>query len=171
MWAMPTSILALTYWLHLAATIVWLGGLATLPLIVWPGLTRTPGDETHQTLLDDIERRFWPLANVSLVVLIITGTLQMGDDPHYSGLFKIDSPWAIGMLAKHIVIAGIVVASIALQWSVQPALDRAALLARRGDTQGKDEEAGLRQQARRLILLSLALGVLVLAFTAFITAL
>src|SRR5947199_8041127 len=34
---MPTWILALSYWLHMIATIVWVGGLALMALVVWPG--------------------------------------------------------------------------------------------------------------------------------------
>lgn len=168
---MPTPILALIYWLHLCATVVWLGGLAALTLIAWPGLIRQPADEAARAVLDAIERRFWPLANVSLAVLIVTGTLQMGDDPHYTGFLKVESPWTVGLLAKHVIIAGIIVASIALQASVQPALGRAALLARHGDARSKDEEAALRRRARQLTLLSFGLGILVLMLTAFITAL
>lgn len=168
---MPTLILALNYWLHLVATVLWLGGLAALALIVWPGLLHKSADGLPAETMDAIERRFWPVANVSLATLIITGTLQMSEDPHYRGFLKIDSPWAIGLLAKHIVIGGIIIASIALQWSVRPALDRAALLARRGDAEARAEEAALRRRSRQLIWLSLGLGVLVLMLTAFITAL
>jgi uncharacterized membrane protein len=172
MWAMPTFIiLTLIYWLHLIATVIWLGGLAALALIIWPGLIQKPGNDPSRSVLDAIERRFWPLANVSLVMLIVTGTLQMSVDPHYKGFLTIDSPWAIGLLAKHIVIVGIIVASVAIQWSVQPALERAAMLSRRGDAAGQKEEAALRRRTRQLTLVSFGLGILVLMLTAYITAL
>lgn len=171
MWAMSTLTLALIYWLHLIATVIWLGGLAALALIVWPGMLQKSGEDPARGVLDAIERRFWPLANVSLVMLIVTGTLQMSDDSHYKGFLRIDTPWAIGLLAKHAVIGTIIVASIAIQWSVQPALDRAAMLSRRGDTAAKQEEAALRLRARQLTLFSFGLGILVLMLTAYITAL
>lgn len=168
---MPTLILALNYWLHLIATVLWLGGLALLSLIVWPGLVVKPGEEAPNAFLDAVERRFWPIANVSLVVLIVTGMLQMSGDPHYHGMLKIDSPWAIGLLAKHVVIAGIIVASVVLQSSVQPEVERAVLLALKGDASARQEEAALRRRARLLTLASLGLGLVVLMLTAFITAL
>jgi uncharacterized membrane protein len=168
---MPTPILALIYWLHLTATVIWLGGLASLTLVVWPGLIRRPRDEAHQVLLDAIERRFWPLANVSLVLLIVTGTLQMGDDPHYAGFLKVGSPWTIGLLVKHVVIAAIVIVSMALQGSVRPELERIDLLVRRGDGQASRKQAALRRRVNQLTVLSFGLGILVLMATAFITAL
>lgn len=168
---MPTLILALNYWIHLVATVLWLGGLAVLSLIVWPGLLRQSAEGLPSQTMDAIEGRFWPIANVSLAALIITGTLQMSDDPHYNGFLKVNSPWAVGLLAKHVVIGGIIAASIALQWSVRPAIERAALLARRGDAEARAEEAALRRRSRWLTWLSLGLGGLVLMLTAYITAL
>ena len=34
---MPTWVLALSFWLHMVATVVWIGGLALMALVVWPG--------------------------------------------------------------------------------------------------------------------------------------
>jgi uncharacterized membrane protein len=63
---MPTPndwILALSYWLHLIATIVWVGGLALMALVVWPGARAVlgPGPQLA-SLLRDLQRRFEPLA-------------------------------------------------------------------------------------------------------------
>jgi uncharacterized membrane protein len=168
---MPTLILTLIYWLHLISTVTWLGGLALLALVIWPAQMQRSVDDPTRKLLDEIERRFWPIANVSLVMLLVTGTLQMSDDPHYTGLLQIDTPWAVGLFAKHIVIGAIIVASVAIQWSIQPALERAAVLAKRGDAAAQAEEAALRSRSRLLTQLSLGLGIAVLLLTAYITAL
>lgn len=160
---MPLWSLAITYWLHLLATVIWIGGLAMLALIAWPG-----SDGMGNPTLDALERRFRPWANISLAVLLVTGLIQMGGDEHYEGFLAINSVWAMGMLAKHIVIGAMVVISAVLQLSVYPALERARLIARRGAS--GDEEARTRRQLRRLTVINLALGVLVLLFTAVITA-
>jgi uncharacterized membrane protein len=160
---MPVWSLAITYWLHLLATVMWIGGLAMLALIAWPG-----SDGMGNPTLDALERRFRPWANVSLAILLVTGLIQMGSDKHYEGFLAINSVWAIGLLAKHILIGGMVGISAMLQWSVYPALERARLLARRSAS-GEDEVMA-RRQLRRLTVINLALGVLVLLFTAVITA-
>ncbi len=165
---MPTAALALTYWLHLMATVVWIGGLAMLTLVVWPGRGE---DSAAWALLDSIERRFRPLANISLIVLLATGVIQMGGDPHYRGFLVVNSLWTVGLLAKHIVIGAMIITTFILQGQILPALDRAKLLANKGNVERIAQEAVLRHRLRLLTAASLALGVLALLLTAIITAL
>jgi|RhiMetdeSRZDD1v2_1073273.scaffolds.fasta_scaffold27967_5 uncharacterized membrane protein len=161
---MPIWVLALSYWLHLLATVVWIGGLAMLILIAWPGI-----ETTFRDALDIVERRFRPWANISLAVLLVTGLIQMGGDQHYTGFLVFNSVWALGLLAKHIIIGGMIVITLILQLNVHPALDRARLLA--GRASASDEGAAARRNLRRLTAINLALGILVLLLTAVITAL
>lgn len=173
---MPIPVLVLNYWLHLIATVTWLGGMAMLTLVIWPrpvaGTAQTAeGQATIRTFVERVEKRFRPLANVSLAVLIITGLIQMSEDRHYTGLLKIDNLWAAGLLAKHIVIAAMILISGYIQWGIQPELGRASLLARRGDSHGMKQEGILGQRLRDLTAANLALGILVLLLTAIITAL
>jgi uncharacterized membrane protein len=162
---MPTLLLALNYWLHLLATVVWLGGLAMLVAVAWPGARRA-GDA-----LDDMERRFRPLANVSLLVLLVTGMIQMGGDPHYEGWFAVRNAWSATLLAKHLIVLVMIGLSLLLQFGAAPALARAHLLAERGVSGGESEHAAARRRLRRLTAANLALGVLVLMLTAYMTAL
>jgi uncharacterized membrane protein len=162
---MPVPALILSYWLHLLATVVWLGGLAMLVLAAWP--VATSDDVAGVPTLDALERRFRPWANISLAVLIVTGTIQMGGDSHYEGFLVINTPWSLGLFAKHIMIGAMIAVSAALQWGIHPALERARLLAGRDTV----KEATLRHRVRLLTMVNLGLGVLVLVFTALITAL
>lgn len=150
---MPLWGLVLTYWLHLVATVVWIGGLAMLILTAW-------------TNIEGIERRFRPYANLSLVVLLVTGVIQMGADEHYEGFLIINDLWEIGLAAKHVIIGLMVVVTLILQFNVYPALERAKLLAGRDDSEGE----GARTRLRQLTVINLVLGVLVLLCTAIITA-
>jgi uncharacterized membrane protein len=150
---MPLWGLALTYWLHLMATVVWIGGLAMLILTTWANI-------------EGIERRFRPFANLSLVVLLVTGLIQMGADEHYEGFLIINDLWEIGLLAKHVIIVLMIVVTLILQFNVYPALERAKLLAGRTDYEGETA----RRRLRQLTFINLGLGVLVLLCTAIITA-
>ncbi len=170
---MPTLALAFNYWLHLLATIVWLGGMATLTLLVWPRIVQ-PGKEPEPamvTLMDSLERRLTMLGNISLAMLIVTGLIQMGGNVRYKGFLVINSPWAAGLLAKHIVIGAMIVVSGVIQLRVYPELERARLLASRGDnTEHAARAHQLRARIRLLNAINLGLGVVVLMLTAFITA-
>gem|GEM_PF-102814 len=169
---MPVLILALNYWLHLLATVLWLGGLTTLTLIAWPALLHLEGQTPKgRQVLDALEQRFRPLANISLIVLLVTGMIQMGGDPHYQGFLKITDAWSVGMFIKHILVVLMIVISVILQAGIQPALVRARLTARHNAAQGQASEERLYRRLRILTMLMLVLGGLVLLMTALITAL
>ncbi|MBL8118877.1 MAG: DUF4149 domain-containing protein [Anaerolineae bacterium] len=168
---MSPSLLAISLFAHLVATVVWIGGLITLTVFVWPETRRVLADNPAlYALLGRIRKRFVPLTNFSLVVLILTGFVQMSADSHYDGLLQFENEWSRALLLKHIAIFGMVICGLVMQYWVTPALERASMLAERG--KGDAEEwARLRRREVRLTWLNVGLGVAVLAFTAWMTAL
>jgi len=165
------STLAISLFFHMVATVVWVGGLVILALLVWPETRRIlASSPALYALLTRLRKRFFPLANLSLAVLIVTGLFQMTADPNYEGMLTFDNEWSRAMLFKHIAFVGMVVCGLLLQFGVVPALERASLLAERGRGDPAEWER-LRRREVRLTWLNVGLGVLVLAFTAWATAL
>lgn len=168
---MPSqSILALSYFFHLIATVVWVGGLVILGILVWPEARRALAEHRQlEAFLMRLRKRFIPLSHFSLVALTVTGLVQMTGDPNYDGVLQFDNEWSRVILLKHIAIAGMLACGLMLQYGVIPALERTSLLAERG--KGDPEAwARLRRREVRLTWINIALGVLVLAFTAWATA-
>jgi uncharacterized membrane protein len=156
---MPTWILAISYWLHLLATVAWIGGLLILTVVVWPA---------NSDLSDRLEKRLQPLTNISLLVLLITGFLQMDESPYYEGFLAVSNGWSIALLLKHIVYAAMVIISVVVQWGIQSALARAQIIAQRD--KDASNEAQLRRRVKLLTMINLGLGLVVLLLTAFMTA-
>src|SRR6478736_1503229 len=125
------ALLAFSFFLHLVATIVWLGGLLFMIVIVWPEtralIARQDQSGALLDLLDRLRKRFYPLANLSLIVLIVTGLFQMDRNPHYDGLLQLTNDWTRAILLKHVAVLGMLVVGVLAQWVVIPALDRASL--------------------------------------------
>ncbi|MGQ9887612.1 MAG: CopD family protein [Aggregatilineales bacterium] len=168
---MSQSTLAISLFFHMVATVVWVGGLVILALLVWPETRRIlASSPALYALLTRLRKRFFPLANLSLAVLIVTGLFQMTANPNYEGVLAFDNEWSRAMLFKHIAFAGMVVCGLLLQFGVVPALERASLLAERGKGDPAEWER-LRRRELRLTWLNVGLGALVLAFTAWATAL
>jgi uncharacterized membrane protein len=169
---MVNWLLALSFFLHLVATVVWLGGLVLFTILVWPEartlISRKDESGAVLDLLDRLRKRFYPLANLSLVVLIVTGLFQMDQNPHYDGLLQLTNDWTRAILLKHVAVLGMLVVGLAMQWGVLPALERATLLVRRGKDSPELER--LRRRERWLTALNCGLGVLVLVFTAIATS-
>jgi putative copper export protein len=166
---MPAAALALAYWLHLLATVTWLGGLAVLVLVV-PRVTR--GEPEGARLAEALHRPLATLGLLSLTVLIATGMMQLVGEkpPNYQGVLNFSTLWSQVILAKHLVIAGMAALLAYTQASVDPALRRLEWLAQagRGDP---ERAAALRRRRLQVAGASLALGVVVLLLTAIATAL
>ncbi len=162
---MPAWVLAVAFWLHMAATIVWIGGLFFQAVVVSPAIARSLAAPAQAALLLDIRRRFDPLAWLSLAVLAFTGLAQMAANPHYAGFLQIHDTWSAAILAKHAVILGMVVVASIQTWAIQPQLDRAVILSSRGAAP-VDDLPRLARRQRGLSTANLAFGLLVLGLTA-----
>lgn len=163
----PFWILTLSQWLHLLATVVWLGGLTLMALVAWPAVRKQVLDTGQWAQL---QQRFTPWANLSIVILWITGFLQMTADPNYEGFLNFSTLWAQAILIKHLAVIGMVVFGLYLQWRVQPALARLMLLEKKQPARAEEERQRLAQQENRLVVLSLVCAVAVLFCTAVATA-
>ncbi len=164
---MPDWIIAAAYFLHLVATVVWVGGITMLTLIVYPSVRKTlSGDDPlKRTLISEIHRRFSPLAMLSLATLIVTGLSQMAVNPNYNGLLKIDNAWAWAILLKHFAFGLMALLGAYSVWGLTPAITRLALLDSRGKLSG-GELVALRRREERLHRFNFALALIVLALTA-----
>lgn len=163
----PFWALTLSYWIHLIATVIWLGGLALMALVAWPAL-RTDVIDTNQWV--NLQQRFTPWANASLVILWVTGLLQMSANSNYDGFLSINSLWAQAILIKHIAVAGMMVFGLYAQWRIHPALARLFLLESKQPDRAAQERDNLVKRENRLVVLSLVCAVAVLLFTAVATA-
>lgn len=164
---MNLYVLAFFYWLHLLATVIWLGGLALFVLVALPALQQQKLNENHWLTL---QQKFTPWANGSLVVLLLTGFIQMTNDPNYTGFMEIDSVWAGALLVKHIAFAGMVGLSFYLQRVLYPAMERMKLLAEKRPQLATLEQTKLAQQERRLLWLNVGCAAAILLCTAIATA-
>jgi uncharacterized membrane protein len=163
----PAWALSLAYWLHMLATVVWIGALASLTLLVLPAARRSLEAKHYADLIGQIHRRLDPLGWFSLLLLVGTGLIQMSANPSYYGFLAIDNRWAAAILIKHVLFLVMVVISAVMTWWLLPQLNRLALYQARS-SDGEKSQAALRlmRQETWLLRVNLSLGVLVLALTA-----
>jgi len=163
----PALALTLSYWFHMLATVVWVGGLSTLAILVLPAARRTLESSAYAALLTNIQRRLDLLGWFSLSVLVVSGLVQMSASPHYEGFLSISNTWAAAILTKHVVIGIMIAASAYLTWGVFPRLQRMALL--QAKSPGSDVSGNLDRLNKtnaRLLAFNLGLAVIILALTA-----
>ena len=124
----PIWALAADYWLHMLATVLWIGGLTVLSLIVLPSAKKTLDGPTFTRFFDQIQRRPDPLGWLSIVVLIVSGMIQMSASDNYDGFLSFTGLWSGVILVKHILYGVMVVISGYVTWSLVPAIRRSELL-------------------------------------------
>ena len=94
---------ALSFWLHSLATVVFIGYYLLLSLVYLPVLGSTPG-----TSLSEISKRSRVWLYLSMLVFAVTGVYLTFVDPNYAGIGNFNSPWAVLMLVKHILLVAMV---------------------------------------------------------------
>ncbi len=167
---MSQAALTFSLFCHIGATVIWIGGILLVTFLVIPELNRALADQpVLYPLLRRIRKRFTTLGNLALAVLIVTGLLQMSTDPNYEGLLRFSNRWSQMLLVKHLLIILMAAAGLVLQFGVAPTLERTSLLLERGKGD-MDEWRALRKREYRLTLLIAALALLILAASAWLTA-
>jgi len=161
---MPVWALTITFWLHMLATVTWVGSLAAISFLILPAARRSLDVDAQGALIDAIQRRLEPLAWFCLALLVVTGMFQLSTSPHYNGLLSTSNQWSIAILVKHILVVVMVVVSALQTWEVLPSIQRAAIRAQK--TGDPAELRVLRQRERLLLRVNLLLSMLILAATA-----
>jgi len=154
--------LATSYLVHMIATVVWIGGIVFMALVVTPALEREPGSSRA---LSAIQSRFRPIANLSLVVLIVTGMVQLTANSNYVGFLNFSNTWARVILLKHITVGGMIVTALYMNLVLQPDINRTAMRLASGKAKPEDTAALARRQSQ-LTQINMALSIFVLLFTA-----
>jgi uncharacterized membrane protein len=160
----PSWALALVYWLHFFATVLWVGSLAAISILLLPAMKRTLNPDDQLALIEAIQKRFEPIAWFSISLLILTGLFQMSVNEHYDGFLSTSTQWSLAILAKHILGSIVVVVSAIQTWEVFPAIRRAIVASKKA--KNRDELDALQRRELFLLRLNLALAILILGATA-----
>lgn len=166
--APPTWALALTYWLHLFATVAWVGSLAAVSLLILPAMNRSLDSANQLVFIEAMQKRLEPIAWFSMSALVLTGLFQMSVNPHYDGFLSTSTQWSLAILTKHLFGIVMVVVSAVQTWEVIPAIRRAIVRSRKSDNSSEIES--LRKREIRLLRINFGLSLLILLATAFARA-
>jgi uncharacterized membrane protein len=165
----PTWAIALVFWLHMLATVAWLGGLAAIAILVLPTAKRVLKPADQLAFIEAMQRRLEPLAWFSLSILIVTGMFQLSVNPHYDGILSISGGWSLSILTKHIFVILMIVVSAIQTWEVLPAIRRGLMRIEKGQAD-EAEVVQLQKRETLLLRLNILLSIVILAATAFARA-
>lgn len=160
----PVWALTLVYWLHMLATVTWIGGIVSISILVLPAARKSLSPAEQLAFIESMQKRLEPLAWFSLGLLIVTGLFQLSANPHYNGFFDVSTQWSLAILVKHGLVAVMVAVSAVQTWEVLPAIRRTMM--RRGKGASEEEIVQLQKREERLLRMNFVLSILILGATA-----
>jgi uncharacterized membrane protein len=149
---MTEVILAASYWVHLVATVIWIGGITFILFIAIPSAKHVLGGEAGK-LMGEISKRFTPVANYSILFLIITGIALTGLNKQFSGIGVFDNKWTLILAIKHIIVLDMVVIHFYRGLALNPKIAR---------TESATKKTNLQKLSLNLVKVNFCLGIMVL---------
>ena len=157
---MNLMILATCNFLHLIATVVWIGGIFMILLVILPGAKASlESGPMISGLMKEISKRFTPTANISIVVLIITGIVTVLYDKTLTYNLDFSIPWNPAMFLKHIIAAFMMIIHFYRGSLLIPKIGKLS-------AQGENPRViRLQRLSLNLVKTNLVLGVIILALS------
>jgi uncharacterized membrane protein len=156
--------LTLVYWLHMLATVAWIGGIVSISILVLPAAHKSLKPADLLAFIEAIQKRLEPLAWFSLGLLIATGLFQLSANSHYNGFFDVSTQWSLAILIKHGLVVVMIVVSAVQTWEVLPAIRRTLMQRDKGASE--EEIVKLQKREERLLRMNFILSILILGATA-----
>jgi uncharacterized membrane protein len=142
-------------WLHLVASVVWLGGITFIIFVAIPSAKQVLGKEAAK-LLGEVSKKFTRLANFSILALVITGALVMALGGQPTEPKPLGSGWPLALITKLALVFGMVTIHFFRGLVLAPKIQRA--------TAEADRQA-LAKLSLDLVKVNWGLGMLVLLFS------
>ena len=149
---MKELILITCYWSHLVATVLWVGGIIFILFFAMPSSKQVLGAESGR-LMGEISKRFTPAANMSIIVLVMTGAVLAGLNRQYSGIAFLANSWSSALTVKSILVFGMIAVHFYRGMVLAHKIMR---------TTAETEKKSLQKLSLNLVRVNFALGLLVL---------
>ncbi len=157
-------LLSVMNWLHLVATVVWIGAMLTNVLTLLPSAKESLEPPVMGRLMGAVMKRSRRLVYASIIVLFVTGVITMLLNKHYLGLLDLGNSWTVFLLVKHIFVVILIVLGVYMFEVLAPKLGR---MAAKGPS---PELAQLQKLQLQVGTAGIITALIVLLFTAVITA-
>ena len=157
---MREIILAVSYWLHLTATVVWIGGIAFILFIAIPSAKQVLGAAAGK-LLGEISKRFTPIANYSIIFIVVTGAALTGFNKQFSGIGNFGNSWSLTLIMKHVLVFVMVAVHFYRGLILAPKIAK---------TDAVSEKTSLQKLSLNLVKVNFCLGVIVLLLSSMMSA-
>jgi uncharacterized membrane protein len=110
---MSAYLVGLSTWLHVLATIVWIGYYVFTSLIFLPVFVRRMNANDLRDLLEQLSARLRPFFGGALLIFLVTGTHLMLINENYLGLGSFfGNAWSVLIVIKHMLVLPFLVLAV-----------------------------------------------------------
>jgi len=146
-------------WIHLLASVVWIGGIFFILFVALPGAKETL--EQPGKLMGALSKRFVPLANISILFIFVTGIIMSLSSHRLSEITSLGSAWSQVLSAK--IMLALIMAGIHFYRGLILAPKLTKLTAEDGHS---EKVSGLQRLSLNLVKTNFLFGLIVLLVTA-----
>jgi len=140
--------------LHLIATVAWIGGMIFMNLILMPSQAAIAPQERGK-LVGAVAKKFSILAWISVIILLVTGIIKTP-----SGMmFNQDSNFGLWLTIKHVIIILMIIIGLYISLGLAPKLNK--LIPKSGE-QPSAEFVKTQNMLKTLAVVNMTFGILVL---------
>lgn len=157
------TVLSIINWIHLLATVAWIGGMTTNTLILLPSIRETLEPATAGRFLGAVMKRFRLLVYASIILLLFSGAVVTGLHGNYLELLQTGNSWAQVILIKHVFAAALIVLAV---YAFEVLAPKVARMGVRGPS---PELVRLQKLQSRLATAGLMIGLIILLLAAIAT--
>lgn len=165
---MNLFILSLSHFLHLMATVIWIGGIMMILLVILPGAKESlESAPIIKRLMKEITKRFTPMANISILFVILTGLVITFYEKNFTGLLKFDNLLNSVMLLKHFLVVVMVIIHFYRGLALNPKIGRLSskIIESKVTSSLSSRVTRLQKLSLDLVKVNFALGMIVLMVT------
>ncbi len=152
---MREIILAASHWAHLIAAVIWIGGIIFILFIALPSAKQILESDAGK-LMGEISKRFTHIANYSIILLLVSGIVLTYLNKQFSGIGHFVGSWVLFLIAKHVLVLGMVVVHFYRGLVLAPKI---------AGTASAEQKASLQRLSLNLVKVNFCLGLLVLLFS------
>ncbi len=149
-------VLSILNFLHLSATVIWIGGMTTNMLVLTPSMKEALEPAIAGRFLGVVMKRFRRLIYGSILLLLLSGVPMTLLNENYLGAFQFGNTFSQLILVKHIFVTVLILLSV---YAFEILAPRVAKLAAKGPS---PELARLQRLQLRLAATGLLLGIIIL---------
>jgi uncharacterized membrane protein len=154
------AILSSMNWLHLLATVAWIGGMIFVIAAVTPAAKETLEPPVMGRFMGSLMKKFRVMIYVSIGLLVATGIVMMFMNEESGGTFDFGNTWTLFLVLKHIFVLILIILGIYMMEVIVPKIGR---LGAKGPS---PEMAKAQKLQMRIGAINFILAILILICTA-----